>query len=127
MNIGKKLAVLTVAAGALVLGSAGGASAHGFGGFDPFGAIQTNSCDTAVGPIVNTAVGATTGDISFSGNCLNYTQGTAAIQANDCDTSTGLVTNIGGLASSGDITGGSNCTNIALGNAGGYGGGYGRG
>lgn len=120
MNIGKKLAVLTVAAGALVLGSAGGASAHGYGGFDPFGTIQTNSCDTAVGPIVNTAVGATTGDISFSGNCLNYTYGTAATQANNCDTATGLVTSVGGLASSGDITGGSNCSNIALGNGGGF-------
>jgi len=124
VNIGKKVAVLAVAAGALVLGSAGGASAHGYGGFDPFGTVQTNSCDTAAGPIVNTAVGATTGDISVNPNCLNYTNGTVAYQGNDCDTSTGLITNIGGLAGSGDISAAGNCSNIALGN-GGYGHGQG--
>ena len=118
MNIGKKVAVLTVAAGALVLGGAGGASAHGYGGFDPFGTIQTNSCKTAAGPIANTAVGATTGDIGIDANCLNYTYGTAAVQSNDCGTATGAIVNVGGLASSGDINAAANCQNIALGNGG---------
>ncbi|MFI0817362.1 hypothetical protein ACH4TX_12800 [Streptomyces sp. NPDC021098] len=123
MNIGKKLAVLTVAAGTLVLGSAGAASAahHGGGGFDPFGTIQVNNCETATAPIVNTAVGATTGDIGISPNCVNYTYGTSAYQENNCGTATGLITNIGGLASSGDINAGGSCSNVALGNGGGYG------
>ncbi|MFF7649129.1 hypothetical protein ACFZCY_04600 [Streptomyces sp. NPDC007983] len=115
MNIGKKVAVLTVAAGALVLGSAGGASAHGYGGFDPFGAYQGNTCDTSTGAIVATSVGAATGDITAASNCLNFTQGIAAYQGNDCDTATGPIAAVSGTAPTGGITVGSNCTNIAYG------------
>ncbi|MFD7506794.1 hypothetical protein [Streptomyces sp. NPDC059850] len=116
MNIGKKVAVLAATAGALVLGSAGGASAHGgYGGFDPFGTIQTNACDTAVGTIVEGAVTAPSGDINIASNCINFTSGTAAVQSNECDTAVGTIVGAAALAPTGDTTIGSNCTNIATG------------
>ncbi|MGW2330599.1 hypothetical protein ACWC5C_33295 [Streptomyces sp. NPDC001700] len=123
MNIGMKAAALTIAAGALVLGGAAGASAHGgYGGFDPFGTIQTNACDTAVGTIIEGAVTAPSGDINIASNCINFTNGTAAVQSNDCDTAVGTIVGAAALAPTGDTTIGSNCSNIALGNDG-----YGRG
>lgn len=117
MNIGKKVAVLAVAAGALVMGSAAGASAHGIGGggFIPFGAYQGNTCDTSTGAIAAASVGAATGDITAASNCLNFTQGIAAYQDNDCDTATGPIAAVSGTAPTGAITAGSNCTNIAYG------------
>ncbi|WP_421107363.1 hypothetical protein [Streptomyces sp. NEAU-S77] len=119
MNIGKKVAVLAVASGALVLGSAAGASAHGFGGggggFNPFGTVQTNTCDTLTGAISSIGATAPSGDITVGSNCLNFTNGTAAVQSNDCDTATGAIISTAGLAPSGDITIGSDCTNIATG------------
>lgn len=127
MNIGKKVAVLAVTAGALVMGSAAGASAHGFGGFDPFGAIQSNTCDVATGAIAAASVAAPTGEINVGNDCVNFTQGTAAVQSNDCDAATGPIASISGTAPTGDINVGNRCTNIALGNGGGYSGGYGRG
>jgi hypothetical protein len=118
VNIGKKVAVLAATAGALVLGSAGGASAHGggYGGFDPFGTIQTNSCDTASSLITAVGGAAPTGDITNASNCLNFTNGTAAVQSNDCDTAAGPITAAGAVAPTGAIAVGSNCTNIAYGN-----------
>jgi len=118
VNIGKKVAVLTVAAGALVLGSAGGASAHGFGGFDPFGTVQTNKCYSGAGAIIAAAGAAPTGEVTIDSSCLNYTNGTAAVQSNDCGTGTGPITHIGGAAPTGNTSVTSNCTNIALGNDG---------
>jgi len=116
VNIGKKVAVLAVAAGALVLGSAAGASAHG-GGFDPFGTIQTNSCDTASSLITAVGGAAPTGDITNASNCLNFSTGGAAVQSNDCDTAAGPITAAGAAAPTGAITVGSNCTNIAYSSA----------
>jgi hypothetical protein len=117
VNIGKKAAALVVAAGALVLGSAVGASAHGggFRGLDPFGAIQTNACDTATSAIVQGAVTAPSGDLNIASECINFTSGTAAVQSNDCDTATGTIVGAAALAPTGDINIGSKCTNIALG------------
>ena len=124
MNIGKKVAALAVAAGALVLGSATGASAayHGGGGFDPFGAIQSNSCSAAAGIIAPVGGAAPTGDINVGGDCLNFTNGTAAVQSNDCDSSVGAIASVSAAGPTGDINVGRNCTNIAYGS-----GGYGRG
>ncbi|MEU0845487.1 hypothetical protein ABZ370_39375 [Streptomyces sp. NPDC005962] len=121
MNIGKKVAALAVAAGALVLGSAAGASAHGYGGFDPFGAVQSNSCKATAGIIAPVGGVAPTGDINVGGDCLNYTQGTAAVQSNDCDSSVGSIVSVGAAGPTGDVNVGRNCSNIALGNGGGYG------
>lgn len=117
MNIGKKVAVLAATAGALVLGSAAGASAHGYGGggFDPFGTIQTNACDTATSAIIQGAVAAPAGDLNIASDCINFTNGTAAVQSNDCDTATGPITGAAALAPTGDINIGSKCANIAYG------------
>ncbi|MET7935930.1 hypothetical protein [Streptomyces sp. NPDC005322] len=111
MNIGKKAILLTAAAGALVIGGAGGALANGNDDF----VVQLNHCDTATGPITQVGGGAPTGDIEVGADCINFTNSHGSVfQANDCDTATGAVTQVGGLAPTGDINAGANCTNIAV-------------
>src|SRR4051812_44509237 len=103
VNIGKKAAPLSVAAGALVLGSAAGASAHGL---DPFGTIQTNSCETTTSAITHGAadLAGTVGDINIGADCINFSNSGAAVQSNDCDTATGIITHgAASLAPTGDI------------------------
>ncbi|WP_184503161.1 hypothetical protein [Streptomyces botrytidirepellens] len=114
MNIGKKVAVLTVAAGALIISGAGGASAHSGGGFNPWGVIQTNHCDTKIGDIIGVEIAAPGGDINAGAECLNFTNNPAAVQSNDCETATGLITPVTGTAPGGDINVGAKCTNIAI-------------
>ncbi|MFF7649127.1 hypothetical protein ACFZCY_04590 [Streptomyces sp. NPDC007983] len=111
MNIGKKAAFLTAAAGALVFVGAGAASAHNYG--DP-GTYQGNSCDSATSAIITGAVAAPSGDFNLAPNCLNFTNSGAAYQGNDCDTATGPITTAAALAPTGDFNIGSNCTNIAV-------------
>lgn len=112
MNIGKKAALLTAAAGALVFAGAGAASAHNFG--HELGAIQNNTCDTATGAIASTGVAAPTGEINVGADCVNFTNSGAAFQNNDCDTATGPIIALGTAAPTGDINVGAQCANIAV-------------
>ncbi|MGY0059657.1 hypothetical protein ACWY4P_24400 [Streptomyces sp. LZ34] len=106
---------MAAAAGAMVIGTAGAASAYGFGPLvGSSGGIQSNSCDTHTGTTTDPGLAAPTGDINIGSDCINFTNSGAAIQANDCDTATGTTTVAGGAAPTGDIEIGSNCTNIAL-------------
>lgn len=88
MILGKKAALLTAAAGALVLVGAGGASAHGFGQLLGQGPEQSNECSTQ--PIIGSVVVATpltpTGDITHDTTCVNYQDQSAGEQSNHCDT-----------------------------------------
>jgi hypothetical protein len=109
MNIGKKAALLTAAAGALIVGGAGGASAYGFG--HHLGA-QHNKCDTDfVGGAAFAPVAPVIGLPPHS-DCVNIGKGAA--QSNECDT-----TFITGLAFAPlapvKFGQGSQCANIALG------------
>ncbi|MET7901326.1 hypothetical protein ABZS86_07540, partial [Streptomyces sp. NPDC005355] len=65
MNIGKKVAFLAAAAGTMVIMGAGGAAAHGIGGF------QKNDCDAATGPNVIVGGLAPTGDVNVGSKCTN--------------------------------------------------------
>ena len=112
VNIGKKAAFLTAAAGALVFVGASAASAHNYG--NDLGAIQTNACDTATSAIITGAVAAPSGDLNVGSDCINFTNSGAAFQSNDCDTATGPITTAPALAPTGDINIGSNCANIAV-------------
>lgn len=115
MQIGKKAALMAAAAGAMVIGTAGGASAHGFGPLlGSSGSIQSNSCDTSTGTTLIQGALAPTGDTAIGSDCVNFNNTGAGIQANDCDTRTGTTTNTGGMAPTGDINIGSKCANIAL-------------
>ncbi|MFF7649125.1 hypothetical protein ACFZCY_04580 [Streptomyces sp. NPDC007983] len=116
MKIGKKAALMTAAAGAMVIGTAGGASAYGLGGLTGGGngVAQANSCDGATSAIITGAVAAPSGVLDVSSDCVNFTNASAGYQGNDCDTATGPVTTLPALAPTGDIDLGSNCTNIAL-------------
>ncbi|MFI0817360.1 hypothetical protein ACH4TX_12790 [Streptomyces sp. NPDC021098] len=110
MNIGKKAAFLTAAAGALVIVGAGAASAHAYGGV-----YQGNDCETATGAIITGAVTAPSGDLNVGADCVNFTNsGATAYQGNDCSTATGPITTAPALAPTGDINLGAHCTNIAV-------------
>ncbi|MEU1804422.1 hypothetical protein [Streptomyces sp. NPDC019937] len=111
MNIGKKSALLTAAAGALVLAGATVASAHTYG--DP-GGIQSNACDTATSAITTGAVTGPSGDLNVGADCTNFSNYGAAYQGNDCDTATGPITTLPAAAPTGDINIGSHCNNIAV-------------
>ncbi|MEU8873662.1 hypothetical protein AB0D24_21315 [Streptomyces javensis] len=111
MNIGKKAVLLTAAAGALVIGGAGGALANANDDF----IVQLNSCDTATGTTTNTGAAAPTGDLDLGSDCINFTNSSGSVvQANDCDTTTGTTVIMGGMAPTGDTNIGSNCANIAV-------------
>lgn len=115
MQIGKKAALMAAAAGAMVIGTTGAASAYGFGPLlGSSGGVQSNSCDTQTGTTIITGAAAPTGDTSIGSDCINFTNSGSGIQANDCDTATGTTTNTGGGAPTGDIAIGSKCANIAL-------------
>ena len=116
MKIGKKAALMTAAAGAMVIGTAGGASAYGLGGLTGGnnGVTQANACDTATSAIITGAVTAPSGVLDVASDCVNFTNSHAATQVNDCDTATGPVTTAAALAPTDDIELGSNCTNIAI-------------
>lgn len=115
MQIGKKAALMAAAAGAMVIGTTGAASAYGFGPLvGSNGGVQANSCDTSTGTTLITGAGAPTGDTSIGSDCINFTNSPGVFQANDCDTATGTTTNTGGAAPTGDITIGSKCANVAL-------------
>src|SRR4051812_30264774 len=115
MQIGKKAALMAAAAGAIVIGTAGGASAYGYGPlFGSGGTIQSNDCDTATGPIPTTGSVSSTGDINAGSDCTNFTNSAAAVQRNDCDTTTGAIATTGNPSPTGDINVGRPCTNIAL-------------
>ncbi|MGW3567261.1 hypothetical protein ACWDSL_25935 [Streptomyces sp. NPDC000941] len=64
MRIGKKAAVMAVAAGAMVIGIAGATSAYGVD-------AQSNSCETETGSTVNDIKTAPTGDIGLVSTCTN--------------------------------------------------------
>ncbi|MEU5031385.1 hypothetical protein [Streptomyces milbemycinicus] len=64
MQIGKRAAVMAVAAGAMIIGAAGATSAYGVG-------VQSSSCDTKTGSTLNDNVTAPTGDIDVVGTCNN--------------------------------------------------------
>ncbi|MFI6449891.1 hypothetical protein [Kitasatospora sp. NPDC050543] len=114
MHIGKKAAFLSAVAGALVLGGAGGASAHGLGDlFDHSGSSQRNACSTNTGTIADTVVTAPTGDITFDSNCINVDGTGQAHQTNECDTYAGTTTATSALSPTGEIEVSSNCANIA--------------
>ncbi|WP_055545474.1 hypothetical protein [Streptomyces sp. NBRC 110028] len=111
MNIGKKAALLTAAAGALVIVGSTGASANNW---LSSGTTQSNSCDTATGSIYLGSITGPTGDTNIGSDCVNFTNSRAAVQSNDCDTATGPIT-IGGISGpTGDLDVGSKCANIAL-------------
>ncbi|MEU1804420.1 hypothetical protein [Streptomyces sp. NPDC019937] len=116
MKIGKKAALMTAAAGAMVIGTAGGASAYGLGGLTGGnnGVAQANSCDSATSAIITGAVTSPSGPLDVASDCLNFTNGGAAYQGNDCDTATGPITTAAALAPTDDIDLGSHCTNVAL-------------
>ncbi|ATL84391.1 vacuolar carboxypeptidase Y [Streptomyces malaysiensis subsp. malaysiensis] len=101
------------AAGTMVVGAAGSASAHGL--FPQSSGAQRNLCDTAVGTTTNTGGAAPTGDIDLGSDCVNFTNSSGSVvQANDCDTATGTTLITGAAAPTGDTTIGSNCANIAI-------------
>ncbi|MER7795490.1 hypothetical protein [Streptomyces sp. NPDC097640] len=115
MQIGKKAAIMAAAAGAMVIGTTGAASAHGFGSLlGSHGGIQSNSCDTSTGITANVGILAPTGDQEIGSDCLNVNNGSAAIQANDCDTRTGITANVAGVAPTGDQEIGSKCANVSV-------------
>ncbi|MFI0736054.1 hypothetical protein ACH4S9_44835 [Streptomyces sp. NPDC021225] len=115
MQIGKKAALMAAAAGAMVIGTTGAASAHGFGSLlGSHGGIQSNSCDTSTGITANVGILAPTGDQEIGSDCVNASNNGAAIQANDCDTRTGITANVAGVAPTGDQEIGSKCANIAV-------------
>ncbi|KAK1180451.1 hypothetical protein B7755_021265 [Streptomyces sp. NBS 14/10] len=114
MQIGKKAALMAAAAGAMVIGTAGGASAYGVGPlFGSSGGVQSNSCDTHTGTTMLTGMAAPTGDQNIGSDCVNFTN-SGASQINDCDTATGTTMLTGGAAPSGDVHIGSKCANVAL-------------
>ncbi|MFI0775885.1 hypothetical protein [Streptomyces sp. NPDC021212] len=115
MQISKKVALMAAAAaGTMVVGGAGSASAFGlFPTGD--GVRQSNSCDTRVGDVVPVNVAAPTGDIDLNPDCVNFTNSHAAYQSNDCDTATGIIAPVGGAAPTSDLDIGPNCANIAVG------------
>ncbi|MFE3220028.1 hypothetical protein [Streptomyces antimycoticus] len=114
MQIGKKAALMAAAAaGTMVVGGAGSASAHGL--FPQSSSAQRNHCDTATGPTANNGVFAPTGDLDIGSDCINFANRDGAVlQSNDCDTATGTTLVIGFAAPTGDTNIGSNCANIAL-------------
>ncbi|MFI0817358.1 hypothetical protein ACH4TX_12780 [Streptomyces sp. NPDC021098] len=116
MKIGKKAALMTAAAGAMVIGTAGGASAYGLGGLTGGGSgvAQANSCDTATSAIITGAVTSPSGALDVAADCVNFTNGGAAYQGNDCDTATGPITTAAALAPTDEIDLAPHCTNIAL-------------
>ncbi|MES4906205.1 MULTISPECIES: hypothetical protein [unclassified Streptomyces] len=115
MQIGKKAALMAAAAGAMVIGTAGGASAYGFGPLlGSSGGIQSNSCDTNTGNTMLTGMAAPTGDQNVGSDCINFTNAPVVLQSNDCDTRTGNTMTTGGAAPTGDVRVGSNCANIAV-------------
>ncbi|KUL46851.1 MULTISPECIES: hypothetical protein [Streptomyces violaceusniger group] len=114
MQIGKKVALMAAAAaGTMVVGGAGSASASGLFPHTG-GATQLNSCGLDQGAIAQVGGAAPTRDITTGADCVNFTNGGAAFQANDCDTTTGAIAQMGGASPSGDINVGADCTNIAL-------------
>ncbi|MES4906206.1 MULTISPECIES: hypothetical protein [unclassified Streptomyces] len=114
MQIRKKAALMAAAAGAMVIGTAGGASAYGFGPLlGSSGGIQSNSCDTHTGTTMITGMAAPTGDENIGSDCVNFTN-SGASQSNDCDTATGTTMLTGGASPTGDVRVGSNCANIAI-------------
>ncbi|MEU0845483.1 hypothetical protein ABZ370_39355 [Streptomyces sp. NPDC005962] len=117
MHISKKVALMAAAAaGTMVVGGAGSASAYG--GLFPSGdgARQSNSCDSRIGTLAPVSTLAPPGDLDADSDCINFTNRGAAYQSNDCDTATGLITPISGAAPTGDLDVGSDCTNIAIDN-----------
>ncbi|MEV5770248.1 hypothetical protein AB0L49_03095 [Streptomyces antimycoticus] len=79
------------------------------------GTSQSNSCDTVVGPEVEIADLATSGDINPNSGCVNFTNSRAVSQSNDCNSTTGITTaGNAALAPTGDIRLGSDCANIAI-------------
>ncbi|MFI1337127.1 hypothetical protein ACH4U7_44870 [Streptomyces sp. NPDC020845] len=114
MQIGKKAALMAAAAGAIVIGTAGGASAYGFGPLIGGGAIQSNDCDTTTGAIPTTGNVSGNGDINVGSECTNFTNSAAVAQRNDCDVTTGPIAATGNPSPTGDINVGRPCTNIAL-------------
>ncbi|WPB91852.1 hypothetical protein [Streptomyces malaysiensis] len=101
------------AAGTMVVGGAGSASAHGL---SPHvgGAAQLNSCDTNAGTVTQVGGMAPTRDVTVGSDCINFTNTGAAFQANDCDTATGAIIQMGGASPTGNVEVGANCTNIAV-------------
>lgn len=115
MRMKMKLAALTLAAAAIVGSSAATASARS-GGLDSlfgFGSSQHNDCSTSSGTIVNTSVGAATGDLSFTTDCINFDETGRANQSNDCDTFGGITTVLSGTAPTGKIDVNTTCANIS--------------
>ncbi|MEV0535639.1 hypothetical protein [Kitasatospora sp. NPDC050463] len=113
MNVGKKAAFLTAAAGALVLVGAGGASAHGFGHlFGQEGVEQSNTCSTAPGVLALTGLAP---DIEYDTNCLNVdaSGGGASEQSNNCSTAPQAATLTGLLAPAPEIEYNTSCVNLA--------------
>ncbi|MBA6439583.1 hypothetical protein [Streptomyces sp. GMR22] len=114
MQIGKKVALMAAAAaGTMVVGGAGSASAHGL---SPHlgGAAQLNSCDTNAGAIAQVGGMAPTREVNVGADCVNFTNRDVALQANDCDTTTGAIAQMGGASPTGNIEVGANCANIAV-------------
>ncbi|MER6143747.1 hypothetical protein ABT174_27495 [Streptomyces sparsogenes] len=106
---------MAAAAGAIIIGTAGGASAYGNGPlFGSGGAIQRNDCDTTTGAIPSTGSVSGTGEINVGSACTNFTNSAAAVQSNDCDVRTGPIATTGNVGPTGDINIGRPCTNIAL-------------
>ncbi|MEU1790926.1 hypothetical protein ABZ553_34665 [Streptomyces sparsogenes] len=115
MQIGKKAALMAAAAGAIVIGTAGGASAYGFGPLvGAGGVVQSNDCDTATGAIPATGSVSGTGEITVGSDCTNFTNSAAVVQRNDCDVTTGPIATTGNVGPTGDINIGRPCTNIAV-------------
>ncbi|MFI6845889.1 hypothetical protein OG535_17025 [Kitasatospora sp. NBC_00085] len=115
MNVGKKAAFLTAAAGALVLVGAGGASAHGFGHlFGQEGVEQSNTCSTAPGVLAVT--GTLTPELEYDTNCLNVdaSGGGASEQSNNCSTAPQAATLTGLLAPAPKLEYPTECTNVAF-------------
>ncbi|MDX3231173.1 hypothetical protein [Streptomyces sp. ME19-01-6] len=113
MQIGKKAALMAAAAGAIVIGTAGGASAYG-PLFGSGGAVQSNSCDTTTGMIATTGNVSSTGDVNVGSDCVNFTNSGAVAQSNDCDVTTGPIATTGNPSPAGEVNVGRPCTNIAL-------------
>ncbi|BBJ42094.1 hypothetical protein SSPO_048120 [Streptomyces antimycoticus] len=86
MNIGKKAVLLTAAAGALVIGGAGGALANS----NDDSVSQRNKCDTSSGIMISGSGSlAPTGDTAIGSDCINFTNAGGSVdQSNDCDTTT---------------------------------------
>src|SRR4051794_14644522 len=92
MQIGKKVALMAAAAaGTMVVGGAGSASAHGLFPQDS-GARQSNACETNIGPFTTVANLAPPGEVNPNPDCVNVTNSAAVSQSNDCDTTTGAIT-----------------------------------